>query len=232
MPVDFSKGLNLHRAGKRNQRVGDYVARVGEKADCEEQGDFREKNALPPMEKTSFRKEIPNPFACRDAESESDERNQVTHNRRAVPFENSIAEQDDVSRLRIGEYFAAQKVGIRVLQSSGKGKKGDGRKGFRHLRGRLRFRRLRFVHPTILLITEIILVDDLDEINRSIEGKNDCEWILNYRDISQTEKDVLMSNRGCKFQKFHRRDSEIVCAEICKIFLLTEISFQNDRERL
>ena len=68
-----------------------------------------------------------------NAAGKGKERDKVAQRRGPLAGKQAVAQHHDIACLGVGVHLAAEKVGVGVLQTAGKGKKNGGEKGLGHL---------------------------------------------------------------------------------------------------
>ena len=133
MAVHLAEGLHLHGAGEGDEGVGQQVEFLREKAHCKQQQNFRKNDDLPPMECLGVLQLDAGELGHQNAAGKGEKGDKIAQRRGPLAAEQAVAQQHDVARLGVGVHFAAEKVGISVLQAAGKGQKHGDEEGLGHL---------------------------------------------------------------------------------------------------
>ena len=131
--VHLAEGLHLHRAGKRDQRVGHQIPLLREEADHEQHHDLAQHHQLPPVEPLHLLEFLAQQFRREHAQRKEAQRHQIVQHRTPVALDQLHAAQHDVAGLCIGKHLAAIQIGINVLQAAGDRQEHGGAERFGHL---------------------------------------------------------------------------------------------------
>ena len=105
--VHLAERLHLHRAGKRHQRIGGHIKRVGDEPDAEQQQNFHHQHQLPPVEPLHLLEFLAQQFRREHAQRKEAQRHQIVQHRTPVALDQLHAAQHDVAGLCIGKHLAA-----------------------------------------------------------------------------------------------------------------------------
>ena len=119
--VNIPKCLNLHRAGKRGQDVGDWVEKIvdREKPDDRQQADFDREHDMTPIEYAVELDTGAKLIRDDNAGTERGNREKVPDRAAEISGEKMMTHEDEISSQRIRENSSSNEIRVRVLKPAG-----------------------------------------------------------------------------------------------------------------
>lgn len=143
-PPQGFEGVRLHGAGKGDQNGGRHIPPAcGETAGGKNEGDFRQKHQLPPVEPSPHRPSVSHPFREPHPYRKGPNRSQPPQSQRPLSLYGEQGGEDQVTTLAIGQDLVPGEKAVSLQRPPCQGQEGPHREAVRHLK--------LFFHPFVPL---------------------------------------------------------------------------------